>query len=121
MKVLWTEKGKSAMTRQSIALLVGLIVGLFIVFQVTAVTAHDVCGDPPGQWCMEMPIPDTASLLSMAQYSVYPDAINGSVPIVATSDVICHTEPTAMPLCYTLLSDGTKVMASVRPDWTGLP
>jgi hypothetical protein len=66
-------------------------------------------------------MPDTASLLSMPQYSVYPDAINGSVPAVAITDVICPTEPTDRLLCYTLLSDDTKVMASVRPDWTGQP
>jgi hypothetical protein len=43
------------MTRRSIYLLVTLLVALFIGAQTTVVTAHDVCGDPPGQWCAALP------------------------------------------------------------------
>jgi hypothetical protein len=48
------QEGKSAMTRKSIFTLVTLLVALFIVSQASVVTAHDVCGDPPGQWCVPM-------------------------------------------------------------------
>jgi hypothetical protein len=45
------------MTRRSILLLVILLVALYIVPQSTVVTAHDVCGDPPGDWCAALSNP----------------------------------------------------------------
>jgi hypothetical protein len=48
------------MTRRNMLILVTLLVALLIVAQTTVVTAHDVCGDPPGQWCVGMADPDTA-------------------------------------------------------------
>jgi hypothetical protein len=53
------QEGKSAMTRKSLFTLVTLFVALFIVAQASVVTAHDVCGDPPGAWCAAMTTPDS--------------------------------------------------------------
>lgn len=37
----------------------------------------------------------------------------------ASTEMICPTEPTDRPICYTLLPDGTKVLAAVPPGSTG--
>ena len=47
------------MTRRSIFLLVTLLLALVVAAQSSVVTAHDVCGDPPGKWCAAMTTPDS--------------------------------------------------------------
>jgi hypothetical protein len=125
-----TQEGKPAMTRRSIFSLVTLFVALFVASQVTVVGAHDVCGDPPGHRCVPVTT-DNADLFHPASIAAPIGVASGDLAPLrgheqamsslgsANTDVVCPTEPTDRPLCYTLLPDGTKVLAPVPPGSTG--